>query len=149
MESYTISRSNEALATAATETILQLVTGSTRRAKVTEVFIGFDGTSSTQEPVDVELLRQSSAGTGSAITPAPDDPQSPAAIATAQGQFSAEPTAGTVLRRWMVHPQGDRMHVQLPLGREVRMNVSERIGLRVTTASGVTPNCSADITFEE
>jgi hypothetical protein len=141
--------SGEALAAAATETLIQIVTGSTRKAKIKEWGISFNGTDATDEPVLVELLRQSTAGTSSALTMVQNDPDDPAIIATALQDFSAEPTAGDVLWSEYITPAGGFDRVQLPLGEEIVVDVSSRIGLRVTTATGVTPTAAAYIKFEE
>lgn len=147
MEKYTIRRSNEALAAATRETLLQLVTGATRRARILEIGVSFDGVSGTAEPVDVELCIQTTAGTASAVTPVNMDSAGPAAIATAQAQFTVEPTTTNILFNWMVHPQGGLFVVQWDVDQAPRLAVSSRIALAATAAAIV--NCSAYIRFEE
>jgi hypothetical protein len=78
-----------------------------------------------------------------------NDPDDPAIIATAQQDFTVEPTAGDILWSEYVTPAGGFDRVQLPLGEEIVVDVSERIGLRCTTGSGVTANAAAYIKFEE
>jgi hypothetical protein len=141
--------SGEALAAAATETLIQVVTGSTREARIKEWSVSFNGVDSTDEPILVELLRQTTAGTSSALTMVKNNPSDPAIIATALQDFSAEPTAGDVLWSEYITPAGGFDRVQLPLGEEIVVAVSSRIGLRCTTAAGVTASAAAYIKFEE
>lgn len=141
--------SAEALAAAATETLVQIVTGATRKAKIKEWGFSFDGTDATKTPILVEVLRQTSAGTSSSLTLVQNDPDDPAPIATALQDFSAEPSAGDILWSEYVTPAGGFDRIQLPLGEEIVMDVSQRLGLRCTTATGVTCNAAAYIKFEE
>lgn len=139
----------EAIATAATETLIQIVTGSTRKAKVKEWGISFDGIDATDVPIRVDLLRQTTAGTSSSLTIVKNDPDDPAAISTALQDFSAEPTAGDILWTQYITPAGGFDRVQLPLGEEIVVDVSERIGLRCVVPSGSACNATAYIRFEE
>ena len=137
MHQYTTSTSADESLTAATpKTLLQLVAPATRKLALKEIHVGFNSTTTTDAPVLVELLRQTSAGTMTAATPAPDDSSDPAALASAARTATAEPTAGTVLRTWRISPVGGGLLIQFPLGDEPVVNVSERIGLRCTSAAG-------------
>ncbi len=149
MPMYTARIDPEAVATAATETLVQIVTGSTRQVKVKEWGVSFDGTSATATPIRVDLLRQTTAGTSSALTIIENDPTGPAPISTALQDFSAEPTAGDVLWSQYLTPAGGFDRVQLPLGEEIVVDVSTRIGLRVVVPSGSNCNATAYIKFEE
>jgi len=139
----------EAVATAATETLIQVVTGATRKAKIKEWSVSFDGIDATKTPIRVDLLRQTTAGTASALTLVKNDPDDPAVIATAQKTFTVEPTAGDILWSSYISPAGGFDRVQLPLGEEIVVDVSERIGLRVVVPSGSNCNATAYIRFEE
>lgn len=139
----------EAVATAATETLVQIVTGSTRAVRVKEWGVSFDGTSASATPILVDLLRQTTAGTSSSLTIVQSDPTAPAPISTALQDFSAEPTAGDVLWSEYITPAGGFDRVQLPLGEEIVVDVSSRIGLRVVVPSGSNCNATAYIKFEE
>jgi len=139
----------EAVATAATETLVQVVTGATRKAKIKEWGVAFDGADATATPIRVDLLRQTTAGTSSSLTIVQNDPDDPTVIATALQDFSAEPTAGDVLWSEYLTPAGGFDRVQLPLGEEIVMDVSQRIGLRVVVPSGSNCNAIGYIKFEE
>ena len=56
--------SDVALVGATVKTILQLVAATNHPIVITEVAVGFDGVINTKEPVAVQLIRQSTAGTG-------------------------------------------------------------------------------------
>ena len=143
--------SGVAAASAAALTLLQVVTGSTKGASIKSFEVSFDGTDSTKTPILVELLRQTTAGTSSALTVVKNDSSSSgSAIATALKTFTAEPTAGDVLSSTELSPAGGIYSYQYPLGDEPVMAVSERIGIRVTTVAGSgTPNCCAWLKFLE
>jgi hypothetical protein len=139
-----------AAASAAAKTMLQIVTGAANRAYVKSWEVSFDGADSTKTPCLVELLRQTTAGTASALTLVKHDDTSVAAIATAQQTFTAEPTAGDVLSSVYLSPAGGIYSYQFPLGDEPVMAVSERLGIRVTTVAGSgTPNVAAWLKFLE
>ena len=139
-----------AAASAAAKTVLQVAAGATKRLAVKSFEVSFDGTSSTSTPVLVELLRQTTAGTASALTLVKHDEASEAAIATAQQTFTVEPTAGDVLASVYLSPAGGIYSYQFPLGDEPVVAASGRVGLRVTTVAGSgTPNAAAWLKFLE
>src|SRR5688572_30205052 len=96
----------EALAAATAETLVQLRGATAVKAKVVKWSVSFDGVSSTEAPVVVRLLRQTTDGTGTGATEVAWDPDNPTANITSFHSFSAEPTAGEVLETYEVHPQG-------------------------------------------
>lgn len=145
---YVVTKSNQALAAATAETVIQLVTPATVRARIVELGVFFDGITSTAEPVDVALTRQTTAGTASAGTVTPIDAAAPTGLVTAQIDFSAEPTSGVELGRWMVHPQGGAFIQKWDLWAEAPvMAVSTRLGIICTAAATV--NVSAYIRWVE
>lgn len=147
MDRYSLPWPSTALAASTAKTMTQLSTPSTARAKIKYFVITFDGATSTAIPVTAEILLQTTAGTASALTPVAEDQTQPAALCTAQHTFTVEPTAGTVMFRFFVHPQGGMFTFQWPLGDEPRIGVSSRIGLRVTAPAIV--NCTGWVTYEE
>lgn len=130
---YTINNAADvALVGATAKTVIQIVTGATRKFWLKEMAIGFKSVTATDIPVLVQLVRQSTAGTMSANTPAPDVEGHPAAISTAQENATVEPTSGVVVKEWYITPIGGQLVYQLPLGDEIEMAVSSRLGLLVT-----------------
>lgn len=129
--------------TTSAKTILQLVAATHQRVRVNRLIVGLDGTTSTNEPVLIELLRQSSAGTMSTTAPVKRDDLGSETLQTAgRSNASAEPTAGDVVFRTSLHPQSSGVwdvNIVIP--------GNGRLGLRVTAANAVDVNAS--IEFEE
>jgi hypothetical protein len=145
---YTVNNAADvSLVGATAKTVIQLVTGATRKIWVKEVAIGFKSVTATDVPVLVQLVRQSTAGTMSAVTPNPDVEGHPAAISTAQENATAEPTSGAVVKEWLITPIGGQLVYQLPLGDEIEMAVSSKLGLLVTAPQA--ESCRAYIKFNE
>lgn len=143
-----IAQTAEVALTAATaKTVIQLVAASNHRVAVLGWGVFFDGTSVTAEPVQVRLLRQTTAGTASALTPVALDGSVGETIqTTAQHTATVEPTAGNVVDVAEVHPQ-QGYEVIYPLGQEVILAGGGRVGIECTAPAGV--NVRAKIRFEE
>lgn len=127
------------------ETIMQLVAATNHRVKVLEIGVSFAGTSSSAEPADIDVQRQSSAGTSSALTPVKlDDSIADTLLTTARKTFTAEPSGSDVLISQHVHTQAGwiwRPPTDLIIGG------GDRLGVRVTIASSTALN--GYIIFEE
>ena len=137
----------EALAAATAETVIQLVAPSNHRVKVLRWGVFFDGTSVTAEPVQIRLLRQTTAGTATALTLVKmDDSLAETLQTSAQHDFTAEPTPGDVLESFNVHPQ-QGIEIMYPLGQEPIIGGGDRMGLELTAPAAV--NCRAFMVFEE
>ena len=129
-----------ALAAATPKTVLQLVAAANHGIEITEVSLGFDGTDNTKKSVLVELVRQTTAGTMTALTIADaNDAETDTFDTTAQHSATAEPTGAggaEVMRHWRVHPQGGGViPIQDLAG--VHVKAGGRIGLRLTADSAV------------
>lgn len=135
-----------ALAVATVKTVVQVVAPANQRLKVKKWGVSFDGISPTAEPVQVELLRQTTAGTMSALTPVKLVAGSETVQATAQHTATAEPTAGDILDSVEVHPQGGYVEI-LPFNQEIEVPGGGRLGIRCTAPAIV--NARAQIMFEE
>jgi hypothetical protein len=144
-DKYSVTADAVALTAATAKTVLQIATPATTRARVCEVVIGFDGVTAANTPVLVELLRQTTAGTSTATTPAALDPGAPASLATAGRNHTAEPTAGTVIKSWRVTPVGGLLVIPFYGDEQPVVGVSSWMGLRCTAAQAV--NVNAQITF--
>lgn len=119
------------------KTLLQIVAATNQKVLIDEISISFNGVSTTAEPIKVDVLRQTTAGTMSALTLVKDPDDFDETIqTTAQHTASAEPTAGDVLLSEHVHPQQGYTW-QAPLGREIRIGGGDRLGIRVTAAASV------------
>lgn len=137
----------QALAVATIETVLQLVAPANHRVKLLEFGIFFDGVSVSAEPVQIDLQRQSTAGTSAANTPVKiDDSIADTLLVTARDAFTVEPTGTVAVWVAEVHPQASYVHI-FPLGQEIIIGGGDRLGLRCTAPAIV--NCRAYMKFEE
>lgn len=144
---YGIAQTAEvALVANTAKTVVQLVTPANHRARILGWGVFFDGTSVSNAPVQVRLLRQTTAGTASALTPVQVQPAAETIQCTAQHTATAEPTAGDVLDIAEVHPQSG-YEVRFPLGQEVIVGGGGRIGIECTAPDAV--NVRAKLIFEE
>lgn len=143
-----IAQQAEVALTAATQkTVVQIVAAANHRVKILGWGVFFDGISTTAEPVQAVLQRQSTAGTSSALTPVKlDDSLAETLQTTARHTATVEPTSGDVVDAIEVHPQQGYEKL-LPLGQEIICGGGDRIGIRCTAPAGV--NVRAKIIFEE
>jgi hypothetical protein len=148
MATFTARDSAVALVANTTKTIVQVVPGTNTPIRVVEIGVSFNGITTTDVPATVDLIRQSTAGTSSALTLVADQEQNTkTVVATALKTFTAEPTAGNVLRTWYVTPLGGLLIMQFPLGREVDA-LTSRIALRCNAPTSAV-SVNAYISFEE
>lgn len=119
------------------KTLLQVVAASNHKVLIDEISISFNGVSNTAEPIKVDILRQTTAGTMSALTLVKDpDDWGETIQTTAQHTSTSEPTAGDVLLSEHVHPQQGYTW-QAPFGRAIAIGGGDRLGIRVTAAASV------------
>lgn len=97
---------NEAMSAATVKTGVQYVAPSSGPVRVRAWGVSLDGVTAANVPGDVELLRQTTAGTASALTPADWEEGARTALGTAQKSFTVEPTAGNVLHPVQLTPNG-------------------------------------------
>lgn len=133
-----------ALAGATAKTVLNLIASTTITAQLIELAVSFDGTTPTNTPVLVQLLKstQAGAGTGTAVTMIQSrnlgntSGGGAAAALTATAAYSAEPTVFSPLKSWLVSPTSGLL-VQFPLGRE------PEVPLTAANAFGLAIRCNA------
>lgn len=150
MQIYTIAvQTEEALAAATRECVLQLRGATAAKARIVAWGISFDGVTSAAEPVLVHLERQSSDGTATGAAEEPLDPDDPAASVTGFRAFSAQPTSSAILETYNVHPMGGGIVREYPPGREPVIDnaATSRIGITVTAPAAV--NAVAWLQWEE
>ena len=136
-----------ALTAATAKTTIQAVAATNHRVKILAWGVYFDGTSSSAEPVQVVMMRQTTAGTASALTPVKnDDSIADTLLTTFQHTATVEPTSGDVLKRLEVHPQTG-YEEQCPFGQEYIMGGGDRLGIVCTAPAGV--NVVSWVKFEE
>lgn len=147
MATYVARDTAVSLVAATAKTIVQIVPATNTPCRVVEIGVSFNSVTSTDVPVLVQLLRQTTAGTSSALTMAAEQESiGKSVVATALKTFTVEPTSGNILRDWYVTPVGGLFVVQFPLGREIDA-MSNRIGLRCNAPGAQTVN--AYVVIEE
>lgn len=130
-----ITAADVSLVAATAKTVLAWINGATRRSRVLEINVGFNSQTSTDAAVLLELVRFTTDGTGTAVTPAASDTGNPAAIGTSKYNYSVEPTTATVVWVQRITPQqGGTMVYQIPMTRERVCPISNLIALRMTAA---------------
>jgi len=121
------------------KTLLQVASGAAVNLMVKEIICSFKGTVNTDAPILVEVLKQTGAGTMSALTVRKINNNAASLSMTALHTATIEPVdGGVVLDRQEVHPQGGRYYWVPPNncpGLEVEAGA--RLGLRVTAAVSV------------
>lgn len=147
MPLYVVRVMDEALAAATAETLLQVAAPATRKLQVRAWGISCDGVTASAVPGNVELLRQTTAGTGAAFTPLEwDEGDTPSLASAAAGTFSAEPTAGDIIHPIQLTPNGGLF--ECDYGDEGPwVAASGRIGIRATFAAIV--NVTAWLRYKE
>jgi hypothetical protein len=136
---YVVETTADVALTAATKkTILSVIAAANALIRLVEFGVSFDGISATAESVTVELEGSTQAGAGTSTSQSPVQTRGPTRTVQASGarNFTAQPSALTVWRRWLVHPQTG-IEMQYPLGREPE---------QITTADAIVLSCTAPAT---
>jgi len=119
------------------KTLLQIVAPANQRQKLKEWGMFCKGVTPTDSPIKVRLLRQTTAGTMSALTLTKRNTSGGETIqSTAQYSASVEPTAGDVIATVEVHPQLG-YHDKLSFGDEIINPGGGRIGIEVTAGVSI------------
>jgi hypothetical protein len=121
------------------KTILQLVAAAAHRIRLSGWGISFKGTSATDVPILIQVLRQTTAGTMTAGTTGANiskknniDPET--LQSTVQVNATVEPTPGDIIESFEVHPQTG-MYKFYPSGQEIIVPNGGRLGFKVTSAA--------------
>jgi len=129
-----------ALTAATAKTILNLITATNALTRIVEFSVSFDGVTASAVPATVEICSSTQAGAGTPGT-APTITQIRGSTrtiqATAQQGYTAEPTALTTLKRWLVPVYNGVLVIQFPLGREPEQTSAKGLAIRVTAPAGV------------
>lgn len=134
----------------ATETMVQITAPSNHMVRLREISITFKGTNNLGAPIKVELVKQTTAGTASPLTPVVSSRHISGTIQTsAQSVFTVEPTTTDVCRTWLVHPQGGVIYTNPAPHEVLTLPGGERWGLRVVGTIAEAVNCTGYLEFEE
>jgi hypothetical protein len=119
--------------TTSTRTLIQLQAPTSREIVIHELAVSFSGIDNLAVPIEVQLLRQVDAGTASSLSIAKSDDSDVHTVqSSAQEAFTVEPTAGSIVRSWFVHPQSGIVY-QPVAGQTLTMQGGDRLGVRVVT----------------
>lgn len=118
-----------------TKTLLQIEAPANTRVKVLQWSISFKGTSNTDPPVFVEVLRQASAGSMTSNTPRKWHSGDNETIQTnVTDNATSEPSSSDLLISEEVHPQTGYTWPMPDGETPLEIRGGERLGFRVTTS---------------
>lgn len=159
---YTVHTGSAAISLtgASAKTIMYVNAGSANQPSFTEFSVGFDGVTATAVPALVELVygtkaSNSTPGTGStSFTPLQIRGwPAQASVQGAANNCSSEPTVLTMIKPYLLTPNGGLLVIQYPLGREPTGIASgtaasgNQVGVRVTAPAAV--NVRGYLEYEE
>lgn len=140
-----------AVSSSTTKTVLMITAPTHQKLRIKAFSVSLDGTDGTQSPAIVELMRFTSSGTFTSITPVKlyqSDGETPQA--TAGKDASSEPSADVVYLNREVGFAGGSFTYIYPFGNELVIKGGDRVGLRVTNTSSTTAvNVLPEIIYEE
>lgn len=128
------------------KTILQLLAPTNQRLLIRRWSLFCQGISGTAEPVLVQLLRQTTAGTMTAVTEVKLDAGSETLQGSAQHTATVEPTDSDVYETKFIHPQSGYEKIYPP-DSKIPIPGGERVAIAVT--AGATVDVTAEIEWEE
>lgn len=143
------------LAANVAKTLVQIAAPANQAVAVLRAKVSFEGVTAGDKPVLIQLLKQTTAGTGGLSTLTPKLLLSPGGAPTIQTTAlyglwaTTEPTDGDILDELYVHPQSGYEWVW-QRGQDEIAGYNVRIALKATTAAGnQTTNAVAAILWEE
>ncbi len=122
---FTVNTAEIAMVAATLKTVLQVSPAADQKITIASWGVSFDGIIVTEEPALVQLVRSTSAGTGAGSPPVGrplDDDFGGTIQTTVAHNFSAEPTLGSIVDSFTVHPQG-LYQVWFPMGWEPKVSL--------------------------
>lgn len=127
-------------AAASVKVAVALATGAQVRATITQIDVMFNGTTSTEKPVKVELVKTTAAPSGgSAYTPLLLQPGGRTAQTTARINDTTDGSSPTIQQGFLI-PATSGICIQFPLQREIELAVSEFWEVRITLQTGAAAN---------
>lgn len=124
--------------TTSAKTVGQITAPANQSLIIERINVSFHGQSNTDEPIEVEFVRQSTAGTGGTSTPPTnkDDGWGGTLQATGLTDIATEPTGTVVVETIAVHPQTGLLWEAFERG-SLMVDEGTRLGVRVNAATGV------------
>jgi hypothetical protein len=151
---YCATSSTQSIAASATRVAVQLATGASVTNRIFQIDVSFDSvaTGSGAVPFLVQLVRPTAASSGgSTVTPTKLNKALPASATTGRKADTTAGTGATVVAEYEVSPAaGFPFPYQLPLGRELEMDVSDFFEVKIVAPAGITTcNYNVNVWFEE
>lgn len=114
------------------KTVLQIIAASHHRLEISEWSVSFNGIVNTNEPVLIQVVRQTDAGTVSSLTPKKLNTADDETLqVTASYNASVEPTSTDILFSELIHPQGGYTW-QAPYRGEITVPGGARLAIKIT-----------------
>ncbi len=134
------------IATGATDTVVLVDTPANQCVRLKGFEIWFDGTSGTEEPIDVELMKASADGTGTSGTIVVTNQSGCTVQCSYKHTYTGEPTYSiAALRIMKLHPQGGI--VNFPPHDSIILLQNAFYGLRIYAPAAI--KCSGALFLEE
>lgn len=147
MTQYALTVVSESVAANSVETLLQVAAPSGRGVSLIRWGVSFNGVSASEAPVRVELMRMSSAGVSTTLTPRKIDPLKPPATASGLSAFTQEPTVEDLLEVHQVTPFSGLLVMQYAPDERIQIPSGGRLGIRLLAAGAV--NATGFMVFDE
>jgi hypothetical protein len=134
-------------------TIIQMVTPTNQRAAVYEVKASFDGTNSANTPATIKIARNTTAGTATNTSVAPQKVNEPPGVSETlqvfyQTAFTVEPTLGVLADQFLMPVFGGLFAQALaPYANEIMIPGATKLGFQVSAAQSV--NTIISVWYEE
>jgi hypothetical protein len=144
-QAFSISSGEHTLTAANTEVVLRVNAATDRPIDLDRIRVSFNGVSPTAEPPKIDLVRLSDNGTMTAVTPKKlNDSKAEALEVTGAKPDSVEPTVTDYLAQLFVHPQTGYVE---PFSERCCPVIGggDRMGIQITTAAGVAPDCVVEV----
>lgn len=142
-----------ALVAATAKTLVNLISGAGDSPIVAELGISFDGVTASAIPVTVDIGYSTQAGAGTpGASPTPVLIRGRGTTTITSGiDYTAEPTALTGVKHWLITPNGGLFVMQSPLGREPQPDLSggTNKGLFLRANAPANVNARAYLEFED
>lgn len=124
------------------KTVLKIITGTTFNVKIHEIGISTDGVVSTAVPATLDIFTsdETTAGTGTSVTPVQIKGRTQAHGTTCASNFTAEGTTYTLVKSLYVPQFMGVVVLQNPLGLEEEgpgADAADSIGIRINTTATI------------
>jgi hypothetical protein len=147
---FTFASGAKALVAATAQTTLQITAPANQRLKLLHATVAFDGTNAAAVPVNIQIVRQTTAGTFSATLSAGrvnTGTSDETAQAVGKTTSTAEPTYSDVLEDFNITPNAGTLIYDLPFSQEHQVPGGGRVGIVLTAPAIV--NARTTLKYEE